>query len=641
MLVPTVSSHKVISVYTDRSVAIASHHFPVVAVLEFALSRNARSKTSKPNANLTALKDPSVKSKVVNDFVERVTAPMETTIDDRWQAMCRSMQKAVQDHVPKSSMTARAPSKVWISAETLALIDERDTARHSADFAVELTLRKQVKQSAKRDRARWLEDIAASGDWNAIRKTKKPCKISQSRLRGEHGTPVSTDVRAETFSEYLERVQWYVRPVQLIPGTLPQIYPTLNMNDAPFSHPELRKAIRGLKSGKATQENDIPIEFFKALAASPGSALDPFLDLCNDCLSSSAVPQAWLHARVAMVFKKGDPALCENYRPICVLLIAYKILASMLRQRLLDAGIEQRLWETQYGFIELACAQRQGRVSLLALDWRKAFDWINVQSLLDALRRLGLPAHFVNLVAPIMDGRCFHVRDFGAGSSAKPQLSGISQGCTLSPLLFIIVMTVLMHDAVELLGPQARAAYEQGGLADLAYADDTLLLGLSSAHLAEYLQAVASAGMELHNGKLQLINICCTGTVPKPDGEPLAPQASMEYLGTILSENGRLTSELSRRIGQARREFRSLCQVWRHSALSVKRKLHIFDSLVQSKFLYGLAACCCTVAEQRRVNGFQAKCGRQILGITPSYWSRVSNVEVLRRAGMEKATDLL
>lgn len=262
---PTVSSHKVISVYTERSVAIASHHFPVVAVLDVALSRNARTKTSTPNANLTALKDLSVKSKVVNDFVESVTAPMETTIDDRWQAMCRSMQKAFQDHVPKSSMSARAPNKVWISAETLALIDERDAARHSADFAVGLTLRKQIKQSAKRDRARWLEDIAASGDWNAIRKIKKPCKISQSRLRDEHGTPVSTEARAETFSEYLERVQWYVRPGQLIPGTLPQIYPTLNVNEAPFSHPELRKAIRGLKSGKATQENDIPIEFFKAL----------------------------------------------------------------------------------------------------------------------------------------------------------------------------------------------------------------------------------------------------------------------------------------------------------------------------------------------------------------------------------------
>ena len=179
----------------------------------------------------------------------------------------------------------------------------------------------------------------------------------------------------------------------------------------------------------------------------------------------------------------------------------------------------------------------------------------------------------------------------------------------------------------------------------LVYADDTLLLGVSAAHMAEYLQAVASAGelygMELHNGKLQLLNICCTMSVTKPNGETLEPQAEMHYLGTALAESGRLTSELGRRIGQARREFRLLSQVWGHSALSVKRKLRIFDSLVQTKFLYGLAACCFTVAEQRRLNGFQAKCVRQILGIKPSYWSRVSNVEVLRRAGMKSATDLL
>ena len=60
-----------------------------------------------------------------------------------------------------------------------------------------------------------------------------------------------------------------------------------------------------------------------------------------------------------------------------------------------------------------------------------------------------------------------------------------------------------------------------------------------------------------------------------------------------------------------------------------------------SKFPYGLAACCFTVAEQRRVNGFQAKCVPQILGIRPSYFSRVSNVEVLRRTGMKSAVNLL
>ena len=39
-------------------------------------------------------------------------------------------------------------------------------------------------------------------------------------------------------------------------------------------------------------------------------------------------------------------------------------------------------------------------------------------------------------------------------------------------------MSVVMHGAVELLTPVAHTAYTKGDLADLVYADDTLLLGV-------------------------------------------------------------------------------------------------------------------------------------------------------------------
>ena len=51
-----------------------------------------------------------------------------------------------------------------------------------------------------------------------------------------------------------------------------------------------------------------------------------------------------------MIFKKKDPSLCDNYRPISILSIAYKIFASMLKERLLDAGLDARLWASQFGF---------------------------------------------------------------------------------------------------------------------------------------------------------------------------------------------------------------------------------------------------------------------------------------------------
>ena len=113
------------------------------------------------------------------------------------------------------------------------------------------------------------------------------------------------------------------------------------------------------------------------------------------------------------------------------------------------------------------------------------------------------------MVQGMLSARRFYVRDFGGTSDEYDQLSGISQGCTLSPLLFIIAMSVLLHDAVGLPGACADQ-YAKGHLADLVYADDTLLIGIDKTHLQEYLQAVFVAGkrygMELHFGKFQLIS---------------------------------------------------------------------------------------------------------------------------------------
>ena len=44
----------------------------------------------------------------------------------------------------------------------------------------------------------------------------------------------------------------------------------------------------------------------------------------------------------AGIFKKGDPTICGNYRPICFLAIGYKLFASILSKRLQDAGAAQR-----------------------------------------------------------------------------------------------------------------------------------------------------------------------------------------------------------------------------------------------------------------------------------------------------------
>ena len=121
----------------------------------------------------------------------------------------------------------------------------------------------------------------------------------------------------------------------------------------------------------------------------------------------------------------------------------------------------------------------------------------------------------------MMRCRRFFVQDQGVKSDMKAQRSGISQGCTLSPLLFIMTMTVLMKDAVSSLGDSAGAAYQRGDLADIVYADDTLLLASSDHHLEEFMTMVADAGrlygMEFHWDKFQLLEVQCRTSILNPE----------------------------------------------------------------------------------------------------------------------------
>ena len=128
------------------------------------------------------------------------------------------------------------------------------------------------------------------------------------------------------------------------------IFPELPVNMSEFSLQELRKAVRKFKLRKAAGPDEVPIEFWKAVLNNPGHGSQWLLDFCNCVLSCRTVPDNWHLQRVAMVFKKGDPAESGNYRPICLLNSAYKVFAMLLLGRLLEAGADDRIWSAQFGF---------------------------------------------------------------------------------------------------------------------------------------------------------------------------------------------------------------------------------------------------------------------------------------------------
>ena len=402
--------------------------------------------------------------------------------------------------------------------------------------------------------------------------------------------------------------------------------------------------MKRLKSGKAV--TDIAAEYLKAVIDTEGGHW--IVDLMQLCWETKSMPQAWHVARFVLIFYKGSPAECDNYRPISLLSILSKVYAMILLSRLKHAGAEQRLWSRQFGFrskrstedalfivrrrLEQAWASRAGRTFVLALDWRKAFDCISGQALMLALQRFGISQPMMEAIADIYTDRSFCVSDEGHMSTARPQKAGISQGCPLSPFLFGILMTVLMTDAQARLSSAAREALDKGNLEDVLFADDTLVIGSVGTHVEQYMEAIEACGREyglqIHWGKVQLLTVCTDQFLKSPTGQALNRSTSMVYLGSAIDSDGKYTAELSRRIGAATCDFNTLTAVWKNASLSAARKVEVFNAVIVSKLRYCTASAWLSKGCLRRLDGFHCRCLRKILGIKASFISRVSNDQV-------------
>ena len=84
----------------------------------------------------------------------------------------------------------------------------------------------------------------------------------------------------------------------------------------------------------------------------------------------------------------------ENYRPISLLPIGYKVLAGILQKQIQNGSAKNRIRNTQFGFrprrntvhalsiarrmIDAAYASQKPGLIAVLLDWAKAFDRIRV-----------------------------------------------------------------------------------------------------------------------------------------------------------------------------------------------------------------------------------------------------------------------
>ena len=99
-----------------------------------------------------------------------------------------------------------------------------------------------------------------------------------------------------------------------------------------FKKEEITKAITKIDRNKAAGRDKVPNEAWKAMRET--KMIDLLTCIFNCMLTTSNIPASWKRGIVVFLYKKGDPGIPENHRPITLLDTCFKILTVVISARL-------------------------------------------------------------------------------------------------------------------------------------------------------------------------------------------------------------------------------------------------------------------------------------------------------------------
>ena len=335
----------------------------------------------------------------------------------------------------------------------------------------------------------------------------------------------------------------------------------------------------------------------------------------------------------------------------------YKIYAAIIRKRLADI-IDPYISKAQFGFrrhrstthalfvarrIQDIGEQTGDNLIITLLDWEKAFDKVSHERMLQALERLNIPPKILKVVKSLYSYPSFRVKRDRFTSETKMQNAGIRQGCPLSPYLFILVMTVMFRDIhLKHYRDLSDCRIDKITFNELLYADDTLLISKNTRGMNKFLHAIeeesAYYGLRLNQAKCNILSMNGNNQIGFKDGTLVRHTDEATYLGGILTKSVNISTEISRRIASATATWKSLDLFWKQACCSLKNKVLIYNAVIRSKLLYALETVEIPASQISRLEAFQLKGLRKILGMVTTFIDRSNtNAEVFRRANLQVA----
>ena len=461
---------------------------------------------------------------------------------------------------------------------------------------------------------------------------------------------------------------------------MPQVDINASLAEPP-TEPEVQKAIRLLSNGKAPGSDSIPAEIYKA--GGP-VLLRKLTELFQTMWQQEAIPQELKDASIVHLYKrKGNRRSCDNHRGISLLVIAGKILARVLLNRLTHHMEDGHLPESQCGFrqgrgtVDMIFAARQLQEKFQEqhrdlyttfVDLTKAFDTVSREGLWKIMGKFGCPDKFISMVRQFHDGMHARVLDDGDSSNVFPVTNGVKQGCVLAPTLFSMVFAAMLSDAFsdndmssikirfrtdgKLFNHRNLHAITKVGedsVCDLLFADDCALNAATKDHMQQNMNSFSTAcnnfGLTISTKKTEVLHQPAPHkTYVEPaittGGEKLKAVDKFTYLGSTLSRFVNIDEEVDTRIAKASSVFGRLRKsVWERRGIKLATKLKVYRAVVLPTLLYACETWTVYERHARKLDRFHMNSLRKLLKIT--WQDKLPDTEVLSRADLPSIHTLL
>lgn len=377
---------------------------------------------------------------------------------------------------------------------------------------------------------------------------------------------------------------------------------TPNPDSKPPTITEVEEIIKQLKNNRAPGEDGIIAEVWKLR--------DPIITnkihkILTDIWTTEEIPQEWKCALIHPLHKKGDKTDPNNYRGISLLSVTYKILSKALLNRL-EPQVDKMIGEYQAGFRKgRSCSEQIWNLRTLLkvrqtnntvvtfVDFRKAYDSIDRQTLFDTLEEYGVDRKTSSLIKQTLTDTTSKIKFMGEISEPFEIHTGVRQGDGLSPLLFNIVLDKIIKQWEEKVkGIQlGKRCANKTIIKCLAFADDLAILSSNIQEAQKALELLheisAKTGLQISYEKTQYMERKNnnTQTMHTKYGKVKRVE-KFKYLGEYIQIGGSNKASNIERTEKLQKAYRLTWTHYNKRNISIQAKLRHYSTVVLPEALY-------------------------------------------------------